>query len=113
MAYVEVRQRAQAEVAALRRSFAERLLQPRVEGLKARFPEAARYLDWLLESLLRAAALEEEVEGEALLPRLLVEGGRGWSTSRTPPRKGFSATWSTRSGRGSSPPTWASSGPGP
>jgi len=75
LAYVEVRQRAQAEVAALRRSFAERLLQPRVEGLKARFPEAARYLDWLLESLLRAAALEEEVEGEALLPRLLVEGG--------------------------------------
>lgn len=75
LGYLEIRQRAQAEVAALRRGFAERVLGPRAEGLKTRFPQARHYLDWLLESLLRAAALEEELEPKALLPRLLVEGG--------------------------------------
>ncbi len=47
-------------MAALRRSFAERFLLPKAQELKGRFPEAGRYLDWILETLLRAAALEEE-----------------------------------------------------
>jgi ATP-dependent Lon protease len=75
LAYVDVRQRAEAEVAALRRSFAERFLLPKAQELKGRFPQAGRYLDWILETLLRAAALEEEPSLERLLPRLLVEGG--------------------------------------
>ncbi|TBH20538.1 AAA family ATPase [Thermus thermamylovorans] len=75
LAYLDVRQKAEAEVAALRRGFAERFLLPKAQELKARFPEAGRYLDWLLESLLRVAALEEEVEPQRLLPHLLVEGG--------------------------------------
>ena len=75
LAYLDVRQRAQAEVAALRRGFAERFLLPKAEALKARFPQAGRYLDRILETLLRAAALEEELLLEHLLPRLLVEGG--------------------------------------
>ncbi|MDM7323464.1 MAG: AAA family ATPase, partial [Thermus sp.] len=75
MAYVDVRQRAQAEVAALRRGFAERVLLPKAEELKRRFPQAGRYLDWITETLLRAAALEETPKPERLLPRLLVEGG--------------------------------------
>jgi len=75
LAYLDVRQRAQAEVAALRRGFAERFLLPKAEALKARFPLAGRYLDRILETLLRAAALEEELSLEHLLPRLLVEGG--------------------------------------
>ncbi len=75
LAYVDVRQRAEAEVAALRRSFAERFLLPKAQELKGRFPQAGRYLDWILETLLRAAALEEEPPLERLLPRLLVEGG--------------------------------------
>lgn len=75
LAYLDVRQRAQAEVAALRRGFAERFLLPKAEALKARFPQAGRYLDRILETLLRAAALEEELPLEHLLPRLLVEGG--------------------------------------
>ncbi|MCX7850666.1 AAA family ATPase [Thermus sp.] len=75
LAYVDVRQRAEAEVAALRRGFAERFLLPKAQELKGRFPEAGRYLDWVLETLLRAAALEEAPEVERLLPRLLVEGG--------------------------------------
>ncbi|WP_117238100.1 AAA family ATPase [Thermus sediminis] len=75
LAHLDVRQRVQAEVAALRRGFAERFLLPKAEALKARFPQAGRYLDHILETLLRAAALEEELPLEALLPRLLVEGG--------------------------------------
>ncbi|MGC8967581.1 MAG: AAA family ATPase [Thermus sp.] len=75
LAYVEVRQKAQAEVAALRRSFAERFLSPKAEGVKERFPEARAYMDWVLETLLRAAALEEELEAPILLPHLLVAGG--------------------------------------
>jgi ATP-dependent Lon protease len=75
LGYLEIRQRAQAEVAALRRGFAERVLAPKAQALKERFPQARHYLDWLLESLLRAAALEEELDLRALLPRLLVEGG--------------------------------------
>ncbi|GAA6755696.1 AAA family ATPase [Thermus thalpophilus] len=75
LAYVDLRQKAQAQVAALRRGFAERFLLPKAEELKGRFPQAGPYLDWLLENLLRAAALEEAVEPERLLPRLLVEGG--------------------------------------
>jgi ATP-dependent Lon protease len=75
LAYVEVRQKAQAEVAALRRSFAERFLSPKAEGVKERFPEARAYMDWVLETLLRAAALEEELEAPSLLPHLLVAGG--------------------------------------
>jgi ATP-dependent Lon protease len=74
LAYLEAAQRAQAEVAALRRAFAERLLAPRVGRLKEGFPQVGRYLDWLLERLLLAAALEEEVAAEEVLPRLLVEG---------------------------------------
>jgi ATP-dependent Lon protease len=75
LAYVDLRQKAQAEVAALRRSFAERFLLPKAEALKARFPQAGRYLDYVLENLLRAAALEEEPALEALHPKLLVAGG--------------------------------------
>ncbi len=75
LAYVEARQKAQAEVAALRRSFAERFLSPKAEGLKKRFPEARAYVDWVLETLLRAAALEEEPLAFSLLPHLLVAGG--------------------------------------
>ncbi|WP_105318513.1 AAA family ATPase [Thermus tenuipuniceus] len=75
LAYVDVRQKAQAEVAALRRGFAERFFLPKAQELKERFPQAGRYLDWLLETLLRAAALEEEPDQERLLPHLLVEGG--------------------------------------
>ncbi|WP_038049285.1 AAA family ATPase [Thermus caliditerrae] len=75
LAYVDARQKAQAEVAALRRGFAERFLLPKAQELKGRFPKAGRYLDWLLETLLRAAALEEELELGKLLPRLLVEAG--------------------------------------
>ncbi|MER3536524.1 MAG: ATP-dependent protease [Thermus sp.] len=73
LAYLEAAQKAQAEVAALRRGYAERLLAPRVERLKKAFPQAGRYLDWLFERLLLAAALEEEVVLEEVLPRLLVE----------------------------------------
>ncbi|WP_243031102.1 AAA family ATPase [Thermus altitudinis] len=75
LAYVDVRQRAEAEVAALRRGFAERFLLPKALELKGRFPQAGRYLDWITETLLRAAALEETPALERLLPRLLVEGG--------------------------------------
>ncbi len=75
LAYVDMRQRAQMEVAALRRGFAERFLLPKAEALKARFPQAGHYLDFVLETLLRAAALEEEPDLEDLLPRLLVAGG--------------------------------------
>ncbi len=75
LAYLDLRQKAQAEVAALRRGFAERFLLPKAESLKARFPEAGPYLDYLLENLLRAAALEEEPAPEALYPKLLVAGG--------------------------------------
>ena len=75
LAYLDLRQRAQAEVAALRRGFAERFLLPKAESLKAQFPEAGPYLDYLLENLLRAAALEEEPALEALFPKLLVAGG--------------------------------------
>ncbi|APD09179.1 MULTISPECIES: AAA family ATPase [Thermus] len=75
LAYVDLRQKAQAQVAALRRGFAERFLLPKAEELKGRFPQAGHYLHWLLENLLRAAALEEALEAEKLLPRLLVEGG--------------------------------------
>ncbi len=74
--YLDLQQRAQAEWAALRRRFAEKALGPRVEALKAGFPQAARYLDWLLENLLRSVALEENPSPEILLPKLLVEGGR-------------------------------------
>ncbi|GAA6763276.1 MULTISPECIES: AAA family ATPase [Thermus] len=76
LAYVDLRQKAQAQVAALRRGFAERFLLPKAQELKARFLQAGRYLDWLLENLLRAAALEEDLEAEKLLPRLLLAGGR-------------------------------------
>ncbi len=75
LAYVDVRQRAEAEVAALRRGFAGRFLLPKALELKGRFPQAGRYLDWITETLLRAAALEETPALERLLPRLLVEGG--------------------------------------
>jgi len=75
LAYLDLRQRAQAEVAALRRGFAERFLLPKAEALKARFPQAGRYLDYVFENLLRAAALEEEPALEALYPKLLVTGG--------------------------------------
>ncbi|SDF27535.1 Predicted ATP-dependent protease [Thermus arciformis] len=74
LAYLEARQKAQAEVAALRRGFAERFFVPKAERLKERFPEARAYVDWVLETLLRAAALEEEPEAPGLLPHLLVAG---------------------------------------
>ncbi|MCH1927245.1 AAA family ATPase, partial [Shewanella sp. C31] len=75
LADVAAPQQPQAEVAALRRGFAERFLLPKAQELKGRFPEAGRYLDWLLETLLRAAALEEELALERLLPRLWGAGG--------------------------------------
>lgn len=74
LAYLEAAQKAQAEAAGLRRAFAERLLAPRIDRLKAAFLQVVRYLDWLFERLLLAAALEEEVALEEVLPRLLVEG---------------------------------------
>ncbi|MGQ9736108.1 MAG: AAA family ATPase [Thermaceae bacterium] len=76
LACLEAAQRARAETAALRRAYAERLLSPRVERLKEGFPEVGRYLDFILERLLLAAALEEEVDPRTLRPKLLV-GGAG------------------------------------
>ncbi len=86
-AYLEAHHKAQAEEAGLRRSLTERLLLPRLEELKARFPQARAYLDWFWENLLRAAALEEEPEPTRLLPHLLpLEGGVHYEPNPTPER---------------------------
>ncbi len=100
LAYVEARQKAQAEVAALRRSFAERFLSPRAERLKERFPEARAYVAGCWKPSSGPPLWKKSWRPQPSSPTSWWREGTGWSTSPTPSRKAFRPPGVRGPGRG-------------